>query len=70
MHGEWSNWQSYSTCSKSCGKGRQTKTRTFTNPAPAHGGNGCRGSSSYTKDCNLTKCPGMLLTFVILIMGA
>ena len=51
VNGGWSSWGS---CSASCGSGVQT--RTCTNPAPAHGGSQCSGSSSQT--CNAHACPG------------
>ena len=58
VNGGWSSWGS---CSASCGSGVQT--RTCTNPAPAHGGSQCSGSSSQT--CNAHACPGDELVFFI-----
>ena len=49
VHGGWS---SYGPCSEDCGPG--TKSRTCTDPAPAHGGDDCAGSSSAA--CNLGEC--------------
>ena len=46
-------WSAYTTCSKTCGGGIQT--RTCTNPLPAHGGSSCAGESSQA--CNTQACP-------------
>ena len=56
MNGGWTSWTS---CSKSCGSGKLT--RTCTNPAPAHGGSDCSGSAHQT--CNTQACPGNLHDF-------
>ena len=43
----------FSACSETCGDG--TKTRTCSDPAPAHGGAECPGAASDT--CNEGECP-------------
>lgn len=50
--GPWSSW---SSCTKSCGTGSQTRTRTITQPA-ANGGNSCP-STIETQQCNTQPCP-------------
>ncbi|XP_062577895.1 SCO-spondin-like [Saccostrea cucullata] len=57
VDGGWSVWNNWSSCSKSCGKGSQTRSRQCTNPAPANGGTNCGGSNQETKDCQVTHCP-------------
>ena len=57
VNGGWSRWGSYSPCTKSCGTGSQTKTRTCTNPSPADGGHGCPGSPTDSRSCNSNSCP-------------
>ncbi|XP_063690486.1 uncharacterized protein LOC134823063 [Bolinopsis microptera] len=57
INGGWSNYGDWSECSKTCGRGSQTRTRTCTNPAPAHGGADCPGESTETKSCNTQDCP-------------
>ena len=48
VHGKWSNYGAWSTCS-----GReQTQTRTCTKPAPKYGGNKCSGSATKTRSCD------------------
>ena len=54
--GEWSGW---SSCSKECGTGTKTTTRSCDNPAPANGGSDCTESLSESQDCNTHPCPGL-----------
>ena len=62
VNGGYSAWGPYSNCSKTCGGGVRTKTRTCTNPPPSNGGNDCSGlgTSSTTKACNIDACPSEL----------
>ena len=55
VHGGWSDW-STPVCSRSCGGGTQTRTRSCSNPAPANGGNPCSGESSNPAVCNQHEC--------------
>ena len=57
VDGGWSSWSAWGTCSKSCGGGTQTRTRTCTNPAPYCGGLSCSGASSEDQSCNTQICP-------------
>ncbi|XP_035658799.1 A disintegrin and metalloproteinase with thrombospondin motifs 19-like [Branchiostoma floridae] len=58
VDGSWSDWSPWSTCSVTCGSGTQSRTRTFTDPAPANGGAPCEGNSQDTRDCHTgTGCP-------------
>ena len=52
---EWNNWEK-GTCSKTCGGGTQTNTRTIKVEA-SEGGTECTGESSETLDCNTQECP-------------
>ena len=61
VHGQWSEWGGYTTCTKTCGTGNQIRIRTCTNPPPSGGGNPCGGSSSQSRDCNDNACPGAFL---------
>ena len=56
---KWSNWGSYSSCSKTCGGGTQSRSRSKT-IIEANGGS-CPGSSTMTKDCNTQNCPSKFL---------
>merc|ERR1719182_672865 len=54
IDGTWSTWSTWTACSKSCGPGTQTKTRTC--DGRAHGGADCVGSTSKVGNCNLGSC--------------
>ena len=41
----WSNWSSWSPCSKGCGRGIQRRSRSCTNPPPSRFGMSCNGFS-------------------------
>ena len=58
VDGGWSMFKDWSACPVPCGGGEQTRTRTCTDPAPAHGGAICTGDSTETQDCNTDKCTG------------
>ena len=53
---EWNDWIK-GTCSKSCGGGTRTNTRTKKVSA-AHGGEECDGAAAVEETCNVKKCPG------------
>ena len=48
----WSNWGSWTSCTKSCGSGRSDRYRSCS------GGSTCRGDRSEAKWCNTNTCPG------------
>ena len=54
---EWDDWQ-LGKCSKTCGGGSRTNTRTPKVDA-AHGGEECNGASNITESCNTQECPGI-----------
>ena len=58
VDGGLSDWGDWSACSPHCGEGTQTRTRTCTHPAPAHGGADCVGERTQTQSCNANDCPG------------
>ena len=67
VDGGWSNWENYGPCSKTCGSGSRTRTRTCNDPAPAEGGKPYIGSGSETQACNVKVCPGIYVHFKVLI---
>jgi hypothetical protein len=56
IDGGWSDFGAYGSCSKTCGGGTKSRTRTCNNPAPAHGGSSCSGLSSESTGCNSEEC--------------
>ncbi|XP_026645393.1 hemicentin-1 [Microtus ochrogaster] len=57
VHGVWSVWQPWGACSKSCGKGSQSRTRLCNNPPPSFGGAYCSGAETQMQVCNERHCP-------------
>ncbi|XP_063675855.1 coadhesin-like [Bolinopsis microptera] len=57
VNGGWTDFGGWSKCSKDCGTGTQTRTRSCTNPTPEHGGKECEGDSTETQECNTQICP-------------
>ena len=57
--GQWSAWGGYSNCTKTCGGGRETRTRSCINPASSGEEAECLGSSTDSRDCNTNICNGM-----------
>ncbi|XP_042661906.1 hemicentin-1 isoform X1 [Tyto alba] len=57
VDGNWSEWGLWEECSKSCGHGNRTRTRTCSNPAAQHGGKPCDGSAVDSVMCNIRPCP-------------
>ena len=60
VDGGWSEFGDWSTCSKTCGGGTKTRTRTCTDPAPNHGGADCVGEDTESQNCNTHFCPGIV----------
>ena len=55
---EWSSW-SWGTCTRTCGGGTKSGSRTISQQA-ANGGTACTGGSTTTRSCNTNSCPGIL----------
>ncbi|XP_025102141.1 uncharacterized protein LOC112568845 isoform X2 [Pomacea canaliculata] len=54
-HGQWSIWGSWSSCSRSCGGGTQTRSRTCEESNDCV--RPCQGNYSEYQDCNVKECP-------------
>jgi len=54
--GGYSDFSDWTKCSAECNGGKQSRTRTCTNPAPANGGADCVGDATETRDCNTGNC--------------
>ncbi|XP_060563781.1 coadhesin-like [Ruditapes philippinarum] len=54
--GGWTNWNSWTKCSASCGGGFESRKRTCTNPAPSALGRYCQGDSTQISSCNTDAC--------------
>ncbi|XP_062496956.1 A disintegrin and metalloproteinase with thrombospondin motifs 13 isoform X2 [Pezoporus occidentalis] len=56
VHGQWSGWSPFSSCSRSCGGGVVIRQRFCNNPRPAFGGQECPGASMQVEMCNTQAC--------------
>ena len=52
---QWGPWKSFTKCSKSCGIGKQTRSRSKS--IIERNGGKCLGSPNETKSCNNQNCP-------------
>ena len=65
MDGDWGQWGSYTTCSKTCGTGSRSRSRACDKPSPSNGGLSCvlaQGGRALneieTQNCNDGDCIG------------
>ncbi|XP_052240654.1 coadhesin-like [Dreissena polymorpha] len=59
-NGGWSNWNSWQSCSVTCGEGLKLRGRTCTNPSPSAYGKDCPGNSESFDVCVNTPCTVVL----------
>ena len=59
----WSDFGRWSSCSKTCGDGNQTRTRIILNAA-SHGGNDCTGLDEDRRACKIKECPGKMKVYL------
>ena len=59
VDGNFTGWTDSGNCSKTCGGGFLTQTRSCTNPPTQHGGQNCTGNTTRTVMCNVDPCPGI-----------
>ncbi|PIK58828.1 hypothetical protein BSL78_04287 [Apostichopus japonicus] len=57
VDGGWSEFSEWGQCSVTCEEGLQTRTRTCTDPPPAHGGADCVGRATEEAICLEGPCP-------------
>ena len=58
IDGQYTQWSKFSSCSKTCGEGHQTRTRTCTKSPPSKCGKDCIGADKETRSC--TENPGKM----------
>ncbi|KAK3602536.1 hypothetical protein CHS0354_003788, partial [Potamilus streckersoni] len=56
VNGGWALWGLWSACSTTCGIGIRHRSRTCTNPTPAHGGKYCDSDSTEYTACQIRTC--------------
>ncbi|KAJ8285717.1 hypothetical protein GJAV_G00030120 [Gymnothorax javanicus] len=64
VHGSWSSWSEFSSCSRSCGGGVTSRRRQCNNPRPAFGGKQCEGRDTEAELCNRQPCANTQLRFM------
>ncbi|KAM4722858.1 hemicentin-1 [Rhinophrynus dorsalis] len=57
VDGMWGPWQSWGTCSKTCGKGTQSRVRLCNKPPPSSDGSFCDGQDTQMQICSDRHCP-------------
>ncbi|KAI0235951.1 Coadhesin [Lamellibrachia satsuma] len=57
VDGQWSDWDPWSGCTKTCGSGTKSRNRLCNDPEPLNGGSNCTGKSEETVDCATWSCP-------------
>jgi hypothetical protein len=55
---EWLNWVDWTTCSKSCGGGQQSRKRTEI-ATSSNSEVPCVGTATQGQSCNTNACPGL-----------
>jgi len=55
--GAWGEWSPWSECSRTCGIGAASSSRTCDNPMPENGGSYCIGKRKRYQTCNTQNCP-------------
>ena len=62
VNGDFTAWSNWGSCSKTCGSGIRTRSRSCTNPTPAGAGKNCAeqgfGDEAEVEVCNTEACPG------------
>ena len=56
VDGNFTEWTSWSVCSKTCGLGQVHRSRSCSNPLPQYGGKFCSGNDTESKPCNKGPC--------------
>eukprot|EP00106_Octopus_bimaculoides_P010008 XP_014777450.1 PREDICTED: A disintegrin and metalloproteinase with thrombospondin motifs 6-like [Octopus bimaculoides] len=57
VNGGWSEWTSWTNCSRMCNGGVESSEKHCNNPKPKHGGRYCIGRRKKYRSCNTHDCP-------------
>jgi Thrombospondin type 1 domain len=56
VKGGWSDWTTWSSCSKTCGDGHRIRKRFCNSPVPKHNGTACDGENVEYEKCRMQPC--------------
>ena len=59
VDGVWRSWQTWQSCSTSCGDGMKSRIRECYFPVSVPHGTDCSGEGTNNATCNVQECPGM-----------
>ena len=62
--GIWTSWSLWGQCSATCGGGIKERSRSCTDPAPAHGGATCSGEGNEKQNCSTSACAGESYSYI------
>ncbi|XP_052279367.1 uncharacterized protein LOC127877482 isoform X2 [Dreissena polymorpha] len=68
VHGGWSEWENWGSCSVTCGAGLRRRDRNCDNPFPSVDGHHCFGESINYEICNEPSCNHLVSTEVPVVM--
>ncbi|XP_062577388.1 coadhesin-like isoform X1 [Saccostrea cucullata] len=54
--GSWGDWSGWTSCSVTCGDGKEHRQRHCNNPPPLNGGRACSGHRKGTRHCHQPQC--------------
>ncbi|KAI0210648.1 hypothetical protein LSAT2_004598 [Lamellibrachia satsuma] len=57
VDGQWSDWDAWTKCTKTCGSGTKSRSRLCNDPEPLNGGRSCAGNATATTKCARWSCP-------------
>ena len=67
VHGSWTPWGSWGSCSASCDGGNMTRDRSCSSPRPQYGGRECDGENINVEKCADINCPSKYKYIKILL---
>ena len=68
VHGGWSGWSDWGTCSSTCGVGLRRRDRSCDSPGPSKDGNHCNGDNINYDICIGADCHGKLFLLLSLVL--
>ena len=67
VDGVWKEWGEWDECSRDCGGGGGTRSKSRDCNGPFYGGSDCVGDIAVTEECNKEPCPGIYIFYRFII---